>query len=120
MELEKIFKLNEDKEAYINFIEALKTDATKRLYHLNLLDIKAATLGINTKDKSWPKSASHLSHKLKELVTTFREIGINITWSTNSRSKHQDYKDQEDVVSATVPAGKTGSSTKFWAWRRYQ
>ena len=36
LELEKIIKLNEDKEAYINFIEALKSDATKRLYRNTL------------------------------------------------------------------------------------
>ena len=36
LELEKAIKLNEDKEAYINFIEALKTDATKRLYRNTL------------------------------------------------------------------------------------
>ncbi len=32
LELEKIVKLNEDKEAYINFIESLKSDATKNKY----------------------------------------------------------------------------------------
>jgi len=36
LELEKIIKLNEDKEAYINFIEALKSDTTKRLYRNTL------------------------------------------------------------------------------------
>ena len=36
LELEKIIKLNEDKEAYINFIESLKTDASKRLYRNTL------------------------------------------------------------------------------------
>jgi hypothetical protein len=41
---------------------------------LNELEIKAETIGINVNGKSWPKSASHLSRKLKELVTTLREI----------------------------------------------
>ncbi len=36
LELEKLVILNEDKEAYINFIEALKSDATKRLYRNTL------------------------------------------------------------------------------------
>jgi hypothetical protein len=47
---------------------------------LSLLELRANTLGINTQIKSWPKSASHLSRKLKELVTTLREIGIEIEW----------------------------------------
>ncbi len=54
---------------------------------LSLLEIKAGGLGINTNNKSWPKSASHLSRKLKELVTTLREIGIEIEWSTDTATK---------------------------------
>ena len=38
-------------------------------------------------NSSWPKSASHLSRKLKELVTTLREIGIEIEWSTDPTTK---------------------------------
>jgi len=43
LELEKIIKLNEDKEAYINFIEALKSDSTKRLYRNRCLPAQGLT-----------------------------------------------------------------------------
>ena len=54
---------------------------------LNLLDLKAETLGINTKNSSWPKGASQLSRKLKELVTSLREIGIEVGWSKDPKTK---------------------------------
>ena len=73
----------------IDFMIALESEshsasATK---WLSLLEIKAGGLGININSKSWPKSASHLSRKLKELVTTLREIGIEIEWSTDTAAK---------------------------------
>ena len=75
--------------ALIDFMIVLESEshsasATK---WLSLLEIKAEGLGINTKSKSWPKSASHLSRKLKELVTTLREIGVEIEWSTDTATK---------------------------------
>jgi hypothetical protein len=75
--------------ALIDFMIALESEshsasATK---WLSLLEIKAGGLAINTNSKSWPKSASHLSRKLKELVTTLREIGVEIEWSTDTATK---------------------------------
>jgi hypothetical protein len=54
---------------------------------LSLLEIRANVLGINTNGKAWPKSASHLSRRLKELVTTLRDIGVEIEWSTEPTTK---------------------------------
>jgi hypothetical protein len=93
-----------------DFVACNKVTSETPTKLLNLLDIKAATLGINTKDKSWPKSASHLSRKLKELVTTFREIGINITWSTDSSTNTRTIKIENMSYVPQVPQEKQGQA----------
>ncbi len=45
--------------------------------HKNLQE-KAATLNINIRDKSWPKSPNSLSRKLNLIKTNLREIGIEL------------------------------------------
>jgi hypothetical protein len=77
--------------ALIDFMSGLTEDfhsdsATK---WLSLLEIKANVLGINTKGKSWPKAANQLSRRLRELVTTLREIGLTIEWSTDPETKRR-------------------------------
>ncbi len=68
----------------MDFVACIRESSESPTRLLNLLEIKASTLGINTNDKL-PKSASHLSRKLKELVTTLREIGIEVKWSSDSK-----------------------------------
>ncbi len=46
-------------------------------------------LGINTQGKLWPKGANPLSRRLKELVTTLREIGLDLEWSTDPATKRR-------------------------------
>lgn len=40
---------------------------------------RAERVGINTKDKSWPKSANILTRRLKEVAPNLRRIGIEIS-----------------------------------------
>jgi hypothetical protein len=74
--------------AVIDFIACSNEASETPTKLLRLLDTKAETLGINTKSNSWPKSASHLSRNLKELVTSLREIGIEVEWSKDPRQRH--------------------------------
>jgi hypothetical protein len=48
---------------------------------LNKLTEYAEAMGIDTRYKSWPKSGSYLSRRVKELEKTLRDVGINIEWS---------------------------------------
>ena len=66
--------------------ELYSTSATK---WLSLLEIRADMLGINTQGKLWPKGANPLSRRLKELVTTLRETGLDLEWSTDPATKRR-------------------------------
>lgn len=55
---------------------------------LQKLEIIAQELGTNTKEKTWPKSASALSRKLNSLSTVLMEAGIQVTSVTeDTKSK---------------------------------
>ena len=75
--------------ATIDFMMSLKPDShsASPTKWLSLLEIRANLLGINTKAKSWPKAANQLSRRLKELVTTLREIGVQVEWSKDPDTK---------------------------------
>ncbi len=70
-----------------DFIACMNVSSETPTKLLNLLDAKAQTLGINTKSTTWPKGASQLSRKLKELVTSLREVGIEVEWSKEPKTK---------------------------------
>ena len=77
--------------ALIDFMSVLEPElysdsATK---WLSLLEIRAGILGINTQSKLWPKGANPLSRRLRELVTTLREIGLDLEWSTDPATKRR-------------------------------
>jgi hypothetical protein len=64
--------------AIIQFMEQqdkAEWEGTATDLHMEL-EAKAAVLGINVKDKSWPKSSNTLGRKLNQIKTNLREIGI--------------------------------------------
>ena len=64
----------------------LKLTATKWLIELKS---RAEIMGIDTRYKSWPKSANYLSRKLKELENTLLEVGIKIEWLSDPKTKER-------------------------------
>lgn len=64
--------------AIIQFMQdKAEWEGTATELHMELEE-KAASLSINVKDKSWPKSAPTLSRKLNQIKTNLREIGIEV------------------------------------------
>lgn len=99
--------------ALIDFVAALeeKSHSDSATKWLSLLEIRANLLGINTKSKFWPKSANRLSHKLRELVTTLREIGVTIEWSTDPATKRRVITVRK-VSSPSSPSSPNGNQAR--------
>jgi hypothetical protein len=54
---------------------------------LSELDITAASLKMNIKAKGWPKSANALSRKLNEIKPNLEEVGIEISYDKDPKTK---------------------------------
>jgi DNA polymerase elongation subunit (family B) len=67
--------------------DTLKWKGLTTLLHTELQS-KALLLGINTRDKLWPKAPNALSRKLTEVATPLRKAGINIESYTEDSHKN--------------------------------
>ena len=84
IQLDEVISSSPVATALINYIVSKDSNfdyETTATEWLNKLTEYAQAMGIDTRYKSWPKSASYLSRRLKELEKTLRDIGINIEWS---------------------------------------
>lgn len=99
--------------ALIDYMSVLEPElhSTSATKWLSLLEIRADMLGINTNDKAWPKSANRLSHRLKELVTTLREIGLAIEWGTDPATKRRTITVRK-VSSPSSPSSPNGNQAR--------
>lgn len=76
----------------------------------------AEELHINTRDKSWPKAANALSHKLNILKPNLRKVGIEINRDTTAArrlltlSKVQNHDDDDD--SKKIPSLENTNKSK--------
>jgi hypothetical protein len=79
----------------------LKLTATK---WLNELKTQAETMGVDTRYKYWPKIASQLTLRLKELKKSLSEAGIEIEWLSDPKTKERNIRIRK------LSSGSSGSS----------
>ena len=88
----------------------LKLTATK---WLNELKTQAEIMGVDTRYKYWPKIASQLTLRLKELKKSLVAAGIEVEWSFNSKTKERNIRIRNSVVGVVAVVAKWKSSTNF-------
>jgi hypothetical protein len=89
LQVEQAIAANLVGNAIIQFMEVNESNKWIGSFSQLLLELeaKAASLNINVKDRSWPKSASYLSRKLNQIKTSLREVGITIDYYKDQRTR---------------------------------
>ena len=81
-------------------LSELQLTATK---WLNELKKQAEVMGVDTRYAYWPKIGNQLTLRLKQLKKSLREVGIEIEWLSNSKTKERNIRIRKTSSGSSGP-----------------